>query len=49
MAAERRAGSGPTGLADVVGLGRMHLAYNMFPADVIAGRRLRLDLMQPAF
>lgn len=37
------------GLADVVGLGRMHLAYNMFPADVIAGRRLRLDLMEPAF
>ena len=37
------------GLTDVVGVGRMHLAYNMFPADVIAGRPLRLDLMQPAF
>jgi NADPH2 dehydrogenase len=37
------------GLTDVVGIGRMHLAYNMFPTDVIAGRRLRVDLMQPAF
>ncbi|HWM19097.1 MAG TPA: NADH:flavin oxidoreductase [Ilumatobacteraceae bacterium] len=37
------------GLTDVVGIGRMHLAYNMFPTDVIAGRRLRIDLIQPAF
>ena len=37
------------GLTDVVGLGRMHLAYNAFPTDVIAGRPLRTDLMRPAF
>jgi 2,4-dienoyl-CoA reductase-like NADH-dependent reductase (Old Yellow Enzyme family) len=34
---------------DVVGLGRMHIAYNTFPADVINGRPLRTDLMHPAF
>ena len=33
------------GMTDVVGLGRMHLAYNAFPTDVIDGRPLRTDLM----
>ncbi len=37
------------GMTDIVGLGRMHLAYNTFPTDVIDGRPLRTDLMQPAF
>ena len=36
-------------MTDIVGLGRMHIAYNMFPADVADGRPLRTDLMQPAF
>jgi 2,4-dienoyl-CoA reductase-like NADH-dependent reductase (Old Yellow Enzyme family) len=37
------------GMTDVVGLGRMHLAYNMFPTDVVDGRPLRTELMQHAF
>ena len=37
------------GMTDLVGLGRMHIAYNMFPTDVAYGRPLRTDLMQPAF
>jgi 2,4-dienoyl-CoA reductase-like NADH-dependent reductase (Old Yellow Enzyme family) len=37
------------GLTDVVGLGRMHIAYNTFPTDVIRGRPLRTDLMHAAF
>jgi NADPH2 dehydrogenase len=37
------------GLTDVVGLGRMHLAYHTFPTDVIGGRPLRTDLMHAAF
>jgi len=37
------------GMTDLVGLGRMHIAYNTFPTDVACGRPLRRDLMQPAF
>jgi 2,4-dienoyl-CoA reductase-like NADH-dependent reductase (Old Yellow Enzyme family) len=37
------------GLTDIVGLGRMHIAYNTFPTDVIDGRALRTDLMHAAF
>ena len=37
------------GLTDIVGLGRMHIVYNMFPTDLIAGRPLRTDLMRSAF
>ena len=38
-----------TGMTDLVGLGRMHLAYPSMPADIIAGRPLQIDLIEPAF
>ena len=38
-----------TGMTDLVGLGRIHLAYPSMPADIIAGRPLRIDLIEPAF
>ena len=37
------------GMTDLVGLGRMHLAYPTMPMDVIDGRPLRTDLIEPAF
>ena len=38
-----------SGMTDLIGLGRMHLAYTRFPTDVINGGPLRTDLMKPAF
>jgi len=37
------------GMTDLVGLGRMHLAYPTMPMDIIDGRPLRTDLIEPAF
>ena len=37
------------GMTDLVGLGRMHLAYPTMPRDIIEGHPLRTDLIEPVF